>query len=54
MVNVVVLLQRTLGLLHQFRYAGPEVVTHLLALLGSGVVILASGLLLKPSRHYHN
>ena len=51
MVDVVVFLQRTLGLLHQFWDAGPEVVTHLLASLLTGVVILAMGILLKLSRH---
>ena len=41
MVNVVILLQRTLGLLDQFGYTGPKVVTHLLPLLVRGVVVLA-------------
>ena len=50
-VNVVVLLQRTLGLLHQFWYAGAEVVAHLLSLLISCVVVLTIGILLKLSRH---
>ena len=54
MVNVVVLLQGALGLLHQFWYAGPEVVTHLLSLLISRVVILAIGILFKLSRHSDN
>ena len=50
-VNVVVFLQRTFRLLHQFRDTGAKVVTHLLARLLTGVVILAMGILLKLSRH---
>ena len=42
MVNVVILLERTLGLLHQFGDAGPEVVTHLLPLVVRGVVVLCN------------
>ena len=51
MVNVVVLLQRTLGFLHQLGDTGPEVVAHLLPLLLSGVVVLAIRFHLKMSRH---
>ena len=40
MVDVVVLLQRTLGPLDQFRNTGPEMITHLRVLSVRRVVIL--------------
>ena len=54
MVNVVVLLQRTLRFLDQLGHAGPQVVTHLFPLLLSGVVVLANGFHIKMSRHNYN
>ena len=50
-VNVVVLLQRTLRFLNQLGDAGAEVVAHLLSLLLSGVVVLAIRFHMKMSRH---